>query len=221
MEDRREWIAARAAEICAELGYPSTPPVVFEPSWRKQPISLDPFKFERPKEPEPLNPPQLFVSPEALDTLSERELMYRLTLALVSGAPRRIDYSTKLGIPIAMTPPTLTFLVVVFLVWRFGWIWLLALPAVFAVIPISLPLLMPLICSLIDAQTLRDHLRTVDRTGDAVTGVAILGGGKRKRPDWMPQFVWPRGEKRDSRLASRLRREADRRGYRTEALPDA
>ncbi|MFI5385398.1 MAG: hypothetical protein ACHQ50_04670 [Fimbriimonadales bacterium] len=218
MEDRRAWIAARAAEISHELGYPSTPPIVFEAGAWGQPIQLETITRDGPRRLNIVGHPRLLISPEAPDNLGEAELRYRLTLELLNRAPGEKEDDMRLGMRMGLTMmvwPAVTLLSMLACASLRGWIWLLAMPAVLLVIPLGFPFYF----RIVDADTIRRHLRAIELTGDATTGVAVLWRMREGHPRGILNILF-RPSRRTRALVARLKREAEQLGYRTEATLD-
>lgn len=214
MEDRREWLKARAAEISDRLGYPATPPVVFtEPAFG--PILLTRMKKGEKGILLPLELPQLQVSPDALDNLSEREILYRLTLSLVNEAPGRED-NTAGFCAASLIIPVAYLVGMVAAAYCLSWKYLFGLAA----LPLVLLLPMPIFFLAVDDRSTKNHLTTIEMTGDAVTGIAMLESRTAERPKWVPAILWRPISSWDRRVPAKVKREAERLGYSTEALPD-
>lgn len=216
MEDRREWIVAQVRSISASLGLETAPEVKFIQGRFGGPVEIAALEFEGSKVVRRMDVPELHVAPSAVEALSEREMTYRLTHALISHeGSRNLAWVQKAGF-IAFSVPALTFVAILIVAYRYGGQWFAAFPLVFLVIPIGLALGAPVF-----RMRWRDnHLAAIDLTGDAVTAMAVLRSEKRTKPKWVPGPIWRRSLMRDDRVTAMVAKEAIKRGYRLEALPD-
>jgi len=121
----------------------------------------------------------------------------------------------KVGL-IMMPWPAAALVAVVACVARWGWMGLLALPAV----PLAIPLGFPFSLRVVDADTIRRHLRAIELTGDAASGVAVLRKIREGQPKGLSYTLLRLRGRAARDLPARLQSEAEELGYRTEALPN-
>jgi hypothetical protein len=215
MDDRREWVASYVERIASELGIKPLS-IKFQESKRHRNVELAQVEFDASKTGKELRELELYVSPAALESMPEKELVYRVTLALVFASRKGIPMEGALMLAFLMVLPITAAMAVSIVTVGSRFSPMLGALTLVVMVPVAVALL----TLYTNAISRKCHLEAIQITGDALTPLHILNEDAVPLTTKYLAFLSPRQGK-DSLLRSSIAKAAVKRGFRIEPEVDA
>ena len=181
MEDRREWVIARAKEIAGELGFDPPPEVALVAGEPPAPAIRFDTQIYLPNR--PAGHERILISERALGFIEEKELIYRLVYACMYHK-QDINRFARTAIWVGCLPVVLVFGTIFFLAIKVSILWLCALPLGVLLVPLIWFFIFPSVV----AEEKRAHLKTIEFTCDTRSGLAMIANpsGVRTTKNYRP-----------------------------------